>query len=1073
MKQPSLRGLATRLGWLAFGLLLSAPVLAQRTSYTFSGTVRSKADGTTIPGSSVLVRGTTSGGITDGNGQYRFSATLDPGTATLVVTSVGYQTLTQDVSLGNQTTVTTDFSLANDAQNLDEVVVIGSTLTSSRRSLGNSISSVKAEDLAKSGSGNVFGALQGKVPGAQITQNSGDPAGGLTIRLRGVKSLQGSSDPLYVIDGVVVSNASTNVSQLAAADQVGGAVPGQNRLADINPQDIETINVINGAAAAAIYGSRASNGVVLITTKRGKNGTPKVNFTTSFNVNQLRKKVPISTYGKQFGFAGLRLYTIGNVSAAQLAANPGTTTTPIVRDGATANLATNLVDVTRYDYQDAIFRTGYGTDNALSISGGTDKTQYFASVSYLKNEGIIRGTDFKRYGLRLRLDQRLADWAKVSAGLTYTNSFSNEKPNGNVFYSPINSINITNNIYDITQRDAAGNLLGVEPTRINPLTVIETFDFTQATSRTINDVQFNLTPLPGLSIDWIVGVDAYSQLGKNYIPPYPYAATAGLPLERYPQGFAANATNQVLLFNTDLNVSYAKTFGALSLNATAGLNYQFQRQDFTRASGQNITPFISTVSGASSTTVTAGYGLDRFAVSGQFVQATLGYKNGLFLTAALRRDGSTLFSPSQTNQLYPKVSASWVVSDFLKNGLFSPDAVSNLKLRASFGDAGGVSALGTYDRFWQFNPTAYLGAGTIVPSGRLANPNVRPERMRELESGLDLGLLNDRIGLTLTGYSQTITDLVVSRTLASSEGGTSITNNVGEMTNTGLEIGLNLTPVKTKDFEWDVTLIYNRNRNKVVSLGSPTIALSNVAGVPAFLIEGLPASVFRGTYFATNPDGSLLLSPQGLPQSEKGRIVLASQLATTPYTEATLPAGTQLIGGTYYIPERTNGQPSGQNLQSIIGNPNPKWTGSLSSNLRYKSLNLRFLLDAVQGMDVFNADKRTRQGVGLGNYAEQELKGELPRGYIYAIYNTEAWRIDNGSFVKLREVSLGYTFPKLIKSLSNLTLSVTGRNLISWDHYNGYDPETNAGGNSDRLRGIDFGNVPIPRSYQVSLAASF
>ncbi|MBC7892564.1 MAG: SusC/RagA family TonB-linked outer membrane protein, partial [Sphingobacteriaceae bacterium] len=730
MKHTYLRGLARRLSWLAFCLLLTTGVFAQRASYTFSGAIRGKADAATIPGSSVLVRGTTSGGIADANGQYRFTASLDPGSYTLVVTSLGYQTLNQEVNLGSQTTVTTDFSLATDVQNLDEVVVIGSTLTSSRRSLGNAISSIKAADLEKSGTANVFGALQGKVPGAQITQNSGDPAGGITIRLRGVKSLQGSSDPLYVIDGVVVSNASTNVSQLAAADQVGGAVTGQNRLADLNPQDIESINVINGAAAAAIYGSRASNGVVLISTKRGKSGTPRVSFTTSFSANQLRKKVPISTYGKQFGFAGLRLYTIGSVTPAQVTANPSTTTIPIVRDGATANLATNLVDVTRYDYQDNLFRTGYGTDNALSISGGSEKTQYFASVSYLNNQGIIKGTDFKRYGLRLRLDQRLADWAKVSAGLTYTNSFSNEKPNGNVFYSPINSVNITNNIYDITQRDAAGNLLGVEPTRINPLTVIETFDFTQATSRTINDVQFNLTPLPGLSIDWIVGVDTYSQLGKNYIPPYPYAATAGLPLERYPQGFAANATNQVLLFNTDLNVSYAKTFGDVSLNATAGLNYQFQRSDFTRASGQNITPFISTVSGASSTTVTAGYGLDRFALSGQFVQATLGYKNGLFLTAALRRDGSTLFSPSQTNQLYPKVSASWVVSDFLKNNLFSPNTISNLKVRASFGEAGGVSALGTYDRFWQFNPTAYLGAGTIVPSSRLANPGVRPERMR-------------------------------------------------------------------------------------------------------------------------------------------------------------------------------------------------------------------------------------------------------------------------------------------------------------------------------------------------------
>jgi hypothetical protein len=191
----------------------------------------------------------------------------------------------------------------------------------------------------------------------------------------------------------------------------------------------------------------------------------------------------------------LRLHTIGAPSAAQIAANPGVTTTSIVRDGVPGVLATNLVDVTRYNYFDEIFRTGYGTDNSLSVSGGTEKTQYYASFSYMKNEGIVKGADFRRYGLRLRVDQRLTDWAKLSAGISYANSFTNEKPNGNVFFSPINSVTITNNIWDITQRDVAGNLQSVEPTRLNPLSSIEAMDFTQSVNRTINDVQLNLTPM--------------------------------------------------------------------------------------------------------------------------------------------------------------------------------------------------------------------------------------------------------------------------------------------------------------------------------------------------------------------------------------------------------------------------------------------------------------------------------------------------------------------------------------------------------------------------------------------------
>jgi TonB-dependent SusC/RagA subfamily outer membrane receptor len=279
----------------------------------------------------------------------------------------------------------------------------------------------------------------------------------MTIRLRGVKSLSGPSDPLYVIDGVIVSNSTANVSQTALGNQVGEAALGNNRLVDINPADIETLNVINGAAAAAQYGSRASNGVVLITTKKGKSGAPRISFSTSVTMNELRKKVPISTYGKQFGFSALRLHPIGGLTNAQLPTyvpQPGETFTAVTRDGVVTNLRTNLVDVTRYDYQDQIFQKGYGTDNNLSINGGNDKTQYFTSISYSRNEGIVKGTDFTRYNIRARIEQRLADWAKMSVGLSYANSFSNEKANGNVFYSPINSINITNNIYyERTQLD--------------------------------------------------------------------------------------------------------------------------------------------------------------------------------------------------------------------------------------------------------------------------------------------------------------------------------------------------------------------------------------------------------------------------------------------------------------------------------------------------------------------------------------------------------------------------------------------------------------------------------------------
>ncbi|KAA9338167.1 SusC/RagA family TonB-linked outer membrane protein [Hymenobacter busanensis] len=1062
----TLARLTLLLGWFFLCLLTSTEVLAQAggaQAYTLQGRVTDER-GQGLPGATVLISGTTLGTSTNADGAYTLPVQLAPGTYTLTFSIVGFKTQTRSVSLGAGPGATTDISLSEARQSLDDVVVIGSTISVNRRELGNAISTVKAQDIVQSGTGGTLNALQGKLPGAQIVQNSGDPSGSMSVRLRGIHSLRGSSDPLYVIDGVIVSNASTNVSQLAAAADGGigrEANPGQNRLADLNPNDIASINVINGAAAAAQYGSRASNGVVLITTKRGQAGAPRVSAYTSFNVNELRKSVPINTYGKQFGFERLRLYTIGVPTAQELAANPGTTTTGINRAGATAQLATNLVDVQRYDYFKEIFRTGTGTDNGISINGGSEGTQYLVSVGYLKNQGIIKGTDFTRYNVRARVDQRLTNWARATVGVAYNNSFANEKANGNVFYSPINSVNITNNIYDINRRDISGNLLAVEPTRVNPLSTIEDMKFTQRINRTIADLQVNLTPFKDISLDYILGVDTYSQAGQNYIRPYPYQAVAGLPLARYPSGFAANANNNVLQLNSDVNLGYNKQLTeSLKLTLLAGYSYQYLRGELVRTQGQNQVAGITTVSGSASTLVASAYELDQFDLSGIFGQATIGYRNLAFLTGALRRDRSSKFSPSETNQYYPKVSGSLVVSDlgFWQNGSYNK-AFSALKLRASYGEAGGLTAINSYDRFYQYLPVGFQGRNTTVPNARLANSRVRPERVAELEFGADLGFLNDRIGLGVSVYDQKTTDLVVDRSIAPSRGGSTIVENVARLNNKGVEVQLSASPVRTADFSWDVTLIYNRNRNKIVDLvGSAAVPIDNVAGAPVYLINGQPAGVFYGSAYARNPDGSLLLTPQGFRQDERA-----------------IGQGNGEIGFTRA--RGADGQPGygpGTSIANVvIGDPNPDWTGSFNTSFTYKKVSLRVLVDAVQGVDVFNADYRTRQGVGVGEVAEKELRGELPRGYIFATYNTQEFRIDDGSFVKLRETALSYTLPSFSPRIRELSVALIGRNLYSWDDYKGFDPETSAGGSSDLLRAVDFGNVPIPRTYQLRLSASF
>lgn len=1001
--------------WLCFFFL---PFLAYgQVPFSVSGTITNSRQ-EPLPGATVVIKGTSIGTSANVDGNYTLSGSLREGDYTLVYNYVGYSAQSRPLSVkpgsANQTI---DVVLTEDVLNLNEIVVIGSTVTQEKKQLGNTITSIKSDQIIGRGTGDPLQALQGKVAGAQITQNSGDPAGGVSVKLRGAKSLLASSEPLYVIDGVVVSNATRNVTNVNVDAGAATGSIGQNRLADINPNDIESIEVINGAAAAAIYGSRASNGVVLITTKRGKEGKPQVNFSTAFNVNELRKRVPITTYPFQFGSPTQRLNTIADVGAA-----PGT------------QLATNLVEVPgRYDYQDQIFRTGYGTDNNLSVTGGTEKTKYFASVSHLYNQGIVQNADFRRTGARLRLDQKLNNWLSVAVGLNYTNSFSNEKPNGNVFWSPINSINITNNIYNITERDATGNLKAVEPTRVNPLSIIEAFDITQQTNRTIGDLQLIATPFPGFKVNYVIGLDNITQFGKIYIPPFPYR---GVNTAWFDDGYASSATALTQLINNDINLSYAKDLGQFSLTTYGGFSHQFSKDQYVLAQGRRLAPFIRTVNGAA-TILPSDDAKSIFEIYGFYLQEVIGYKDHLFLTLAGRIDGSTAFSSNNRSLFYPKVSLSYVLSDTDWWANWNLDkAVSQFKLRASYGEAGNLTGIGAYDRFYRYSTASLTGVSAINAGATLANPNVRPERQEEIEIGADVSFLQNRLGLSFTVYQQKVRDLLIDRTLAPSEGGTNIRTNIGQLENKGIEISLNANVISRDKIKWNLYGTYSLNRNRVTDLPQALVSVRNVTGAPVFILPDEPVGVFYGFSYARQENGDLLLTSAGLPQRATGS--------------------------------------NGAFLRSVIGNPNPQYIWSLGSNVDFlNNFSFAFLLDAVYGSEVFNADKRTRQGVGVGDLAEKEYRGEVPRGYINAIYPIEEFRIDDGSFVKVREASLTYRLPQIVPGISAMSISLVGRNLYSFDNYNGYDPETNAGGQSSVLRGIDFGNVPIPRTYQFTLRASF
>lgn len=1004
-------------------------VLISFAQVRISGTV-TDADGKGIAGISATIRNTNFGASTDASGNYVINADLKPGNYILELSGVGYKRVEQNIQVASATAYTFNTQLAEDALKMDEVVVIGSSLRQSRKQLGNTINSVNSSQLTNTGSGNLSASLQGKVPGAQIMQTSGDPSGGISVRMRGTSTIYGSSEPLYVIDGVIVSNATTNVTNLNVPAGPQAEI-GTNRLADINPNDIERIDVIPGASASAIYGSRASNGVVLITTKSGRAGQVKVEFSTSAIMNELRKKVYISTYGKQFGYAALRLGNISNAGGPPT--YTGGTITYNRPDGQSRILATDIVDVTRYDYQDQIFGKGFGTDNFISVSGGSERTKYYLSGGFYKNEGIIRNTDFRRFNFKARIEQNFNKYLSLTAGLAYINSFSNEKPNGNVFWSPINSINITNNIYDITQRDAAGNLKGVEPTRVNPLSVIEDMKLTQQVSRSIADMQLKFRPVRGLSIDYILGLDNFSQEGNNYIERYPYiAAQEGV-------GYVSSALVNTSLMNNDLNISYQTRFSKFSSLSVAGFNHQFQKITGLFNEGRDLLGGITTMN-AATVRLDPQSTDDRRQVYGGFIQQTLGYDNIFFLTGAVRIDGSTTFPKATRNYYYPKASGSWSLSDmdFWKGGFTK--WLNSARLRASWGLAGNLTGISTYGRFSNYTSSNMNGVGTLNLNPNLGNEAVEPERSQEFEYGADLSLFKNKLSLVFTAYKKSITNnsLLVLRQLAPSTGGTGRFENVGDLTNKGWELGVTANPVTTQNFNWNVFASVNRNKNLVTASSQVTpIALANNGGSPSVILAGYPVGAFYGNYFVRDGSGKMSLDAQGRPIA-----------AVNNPTDKVL-------------------------LRDYLGDPNPDWVLSFSNSLAYKNLSFSFLIDGALGQEVFNADRRTRQGVGIGDYAERELKGELPRGYIFAIYNTEEWRVEDGSYIKLREMSLSYSFSRIGRFLKGSSLSLIGRNLHSWDSYDGYDPETNAGGNSSVLRGIDFGNVPIPRTYQITFRTSF
>ncbi|MFB6271786.1 MAG: TonB-dependent receptor plug domain-containing protein, partial [Salinibacter sp.] len=537
-------------------LVGAAPAEAQ-TDYTISGRVVGASTGNPLPGANARIVGASFGTATDAEGRFSFTARLQPGQYQIRVSFVGYKTATRSIELGDQQEVTLDpFRLAVSAAQFEELVVTGQAGPTQRKKLGNAISTIDGAELEEAPSTTTLGALQGKLAGVNIQQNTGNPAGGTSIRLRGTSTVLGTADPLIVLDGVIISNDSPTTID------IGGGGGAQNRLLDLNPQDIARIEVVKGAAAAALYGSRANNGVVQIFTKMGDEGETEITYNTRVQTQAIRKTLDVNKAKNDQG---------------QFLNNNGK---PLPSDQK------------RWDYQDFIFDRAYGTEQYLSVSGGSEDTRFFTSAGFTNNQGIVSGTNFRRYNATARIRHTVNDWINIKAGARYARSASDDVPNGGVraTYGALTGFIFGPNTKD--PRPKGGQYPNVTLFS-NPLEVTNRFKFGQTTNRFIGDFQVDLSPLKGLSINSIVGLDTYEQVGAAYVPPNNTTLQFG-------GGFSERAEASNLQVNADLNVRYeTDILPSLSSTSLIGASLQYENEESFTGNSRGL-PLLTEVASAGS-----------------------------------------------------------------------------------------------------------------------------------------------------------------------------------------------------------------------------------------------------------------------------------------------------------------------------------------------------------------------------------------------------------------------------------------------------------------------------------------
>jgi len=1025
------------------------------------GTVVDEA-GEPVIGATIQIKGTSQGAITDADGNFILTA---PTRGTLVVSYVGY--ISQEVAVSSNVRIT----LAEDVSQLQEVVITAMGITREKKSLGYGLSSVSGDEIAKSQTINPMMALSGKIAGLEVS-SAANPGGTQNVAIRGFSSF-GNNQPLYVVDGVPITNA-----QNRSGDNLNSQTDFGSGINALNPNDIENITVLKGSAASALYGSRAAQGVIMITTKSGKNtnGELQIAYDGGITVQEIGR-IPNEQQMFGQGWSGDRALDENGSWGAPFDG----------KDRVWGNIVENSQQVKPYVYLNNRIRDfydyGIGYNNALSFTGGNDKTKFHASLSQNSVDGPIPTDDdsYRRYTIASNASHK-AKKLTISTSINFSSEKNEASPTGqdNSIYRSLNEIGTDVSIVDL--KDLTNKFNNKDnyftPYGMNPYYILDIKEAIQNKYKFFGKLQFDYDILDNLKLTYRFGGDYESTIADTHFDAITF--TPGSPNEGSSNanpGTYAQTRRQRIQVNHDLILNYNERFGDFSLNALMGVNTN--EQSYNAIGGEissiDIPGFYDFTNSLSPSTATQVSNLYR--LWGMYVNADLGFRDYLYLTLTGRNDHSSTLPVGKNSYFYPSAMLSFIATDYLKTKGVDTGVLDFAKLRMSYGRTGKDAGFyAVYDRLVAAGITnpgypnidnlifPLGGVNAYSVSNTAGNINLQPELTDEFEAGVDLAFFKNRLGLDFSYYSKMTKGLIATLPIDPSTGYTSQISNLGDVRNHGIELLLTLVPVKTKDFTWDISYNFTKNYNEVMRLDVPEVFLGGFGGLGIYAVEGMPIGQYK--------------SQQALKVMVDG-------------VESTIVDG--------------NGNPQPTPNEEFLGEDiNEKFRMGLTNTFTYKGLSLSGTFDLRYGGSIFSYTKDYMQWVGSGpetvyndrnpfiipnsvvdngdgTYSENSTPVN-PTAF-HTFYSNGGFKytdhaVIDRSYLKLRNVSLAYELPKSLTNrlnVNSIRASVTASNLLLWTPAeNQYiDPEVTTFGNNIEARFGEFGVNPPYQTYVFGLSISF